>query len=65
MLLGLPVRIAMFLRSVRDGVIREDGAVAAEYGLLLFLIAVAIVLVVTAFGVTLVSVYERANSSIP
>ena len=33
---------------------REDGAVATEYGLILFLVAIAIIAAIAAFGVVLV-----------
>lgn len=58
-------RYQTFLWGLRDFVARQDGAVATEYALLLFFIAVAIVAAVTAFGVTLVTVFNRANNSIP
>jgi pilus assembly protein Flp/PilA len=51
--------------GLRDAVIREDGAVATEYGLLLFLIAVAIVVAVGALGTSLVAVFQSANASLP
>lgn len=33
---------------------REDGAVATEYGLILFLVAIAIIAAIAAFGLVLV-----------
>ncbi len=65
MLLSLYARGKTFLWGVRDRVTGEDGAVATEYGLLLFLIAVAIVLAVGALGASLVTVFDRANDSLP
>jgi Flp pilus assembly pilin Flp len=44
---------------------REDGAVAAEYALILGLVAVVIVVAVGAFGTAVVSLFERTNDSIP
>jgi Flp pilus assembly pilin Flp len=53
------------LWGLRDKVVREDGAVATEYGLLLFLIAVAIVVAVGALGASLVAVFQSADASLP
>lgn len=43
---------------------REDGAVATEYGLLLVLIALAIVVAATALGVALDGVFSDAEDSL-
>ena len=43
---------------------REDGAVATEYGLLLVLIALAIVVAATALGVGISGVFTRANTQL-
>ena len=43
---------------------REDGAVATEYGLLLVLIALAIVVAATALGVALDQVFTDAESEL-
>jgi Flp pilus assembly pilin Flp len=43
---------------------REDGAVATEYGLLLVLIALVIAAGATALGLTLLGVFNNANSSL-
>ena len=43
---------------------REDGAVATEYGLLLVLIALAIVLAATALGFALDQVFTDAESEL-
>ena len=44
--------------------IREDGAVATEYGLLLVLVALAIIIAATALGVAIAGVFERASNSL-
>ena len=45
---------------VRSGRIREDrGAVASEYGLLLLLIALVIIIAVTAFGVAVAGLLQQ------
>jgi Flp pilus assembly pilin Flp len=43
---------------------REDGAVATEYGLLLVLIALVIAAGATALGITLLGVFNNADSSL-
>ena len=43
---------------------REEGAVATEYGLLLVLIALAIVLAAGALGVAISGVFSDASSSL-
>jgi Flp pilus assembly pilin Flp len=43
---------------------REDGAVATEYGLLLVLIALAIVLAAGALGVAISGVFESAEDNL-
>lgn len=65
MLLEMWMKGKTFLWGLRDKVSRDDGAVATEYGLLLFLIAVTIVIAVAALGVALVSVFESAADSLP
>ena len=44
--------------------LREDGAVATEYGLLLVLIALAIVVAATALGVGISGVFTNANTQL-
>ena len=51
MLLHLYVKAKTLLWGARDKITNEDGAVATEYGLLLVLIAIAIVAAATALGV--------------
>lgn len=43
---------------------REDGAVATEYGLLLVLIALAIVVAATALGVAISGVFSDAKGEL-
>jgi Flp pilus assembly pilin Flp len=43
---------------------REDGAVATEYGLLLVLIALAIVVAAGALGVAISDVFEEGSDSL-
>lgn len=64
MFLDFYVKAKTFLWGVRDGLAREDGAVATEYGLLLVLIALAIILAATALGVAIAHVFERASGSL-
>ncbi len=48
--------------SLRD---REDGAAAVEYGLLVGLIAVAIIITVTALGTKLDSLFDEICVALP
>ena len=43
---------------------REDGAVATEYGLLLVLIALAIVVAATGLGLAIAGVFEDGSNSL-
>lgn len=43
---------------------REDGAVATEYGLLLVLIALAIIVAATALGVAISGVFSDASTEL-
>jgi len=43
---------------------REDGAVATEYGLLLFLVALAIIVALVALGAALVGVFNSGASEL-
>lgn len=49
---------------LRDRFPREDGAVATEYGLLLVLIALAIVIAAGALGLAISGVFEDANTEL-
>ena len=39
---------------------REEGAVATEYGLLLFLVALVIIIALTALGTALIAVFQNS-----
>ncbi len=43
---------------------REDGAVATEYGLLLVLIALAIIVAATALGVAIANVFDSGATTL-
>lgn len=43
---------------------REDGAVATEYGLLLVLIALAIIAAATALGLAIAGVFDSASGTL-
>ena len=43
---------------------REDGAVATEYGLLLFLVAIAIIAAVAAFGTALFGLFDESQTTV-
>lgn len=43
----------------------DDGSVATEYGLTLLLIALAIILAATAFGLAVAGLFDRATIVIP
>ena len=64
MLLDLYVKTKTFLWSAREKVTNEDGAVATEYGLLLVLIAIAIVVAAGALGVAIATVFNRGSTSL-
>lgn len=54
--------ISTYLRNVRD---EEDGATAIEYGLLAALIAVAIIVAVTAVGGGLTNTFNSVAAALP
>jgi pilus assembly protein Flp/PilA len=64
MFLDLYVKAKTFFWGLRDGLTREDGAVATEYGLLLVLIAIAIIVAATALGIAIATVFNRASTAI-
>lgn len=43
----------------------DDGSIATEYGLTLLLIALAIILAATAFGLAVAGLFDRATIVIP
>ena len=56
---------ARHLGRVLRRMAREAGAVSTEYGLILMLIALAIILAATGFGLAVANLFERASGSIP
>lgn len=49
---------------LRARFVREDGAVATEYGLLLVLIALAIIVAATALGLAISGVFDSASGEL-
>lgn len=64
MLLHLYVKATTFLWGARDKITNEDGAVATEYGLLLVLIALVIILAVTALGVAVKAIFFNSSKAL-
>jgi len=64
MLLDLYVKAKTLLWGARDKITNEDGAVATEYGLLLVLIAIAIVAAATALGVAISGVFNSGTNEL-
>ena len=65
MFLDLYARGKTFAWTVRDRLGgKEDGAVATEYGLLLVLIALAIIIAATALGLAIAGVFETASTEL-
>ena len=64
MLLHLYVKAKTLLWGARDKITNEDGAVATEYGLLLVLVAIAIVAAATALGFAIAGVFNRGTTSL-
>ncbi len=54
------VRRSLHVATLRFG--SQGGAVAAEYGLLLSLIAIVIVVALTALGIAVAGLFERGNA---
>lgn len=51
--------------KVRDMARREDGATAVEYGLIIGLIAVVIIVAVTLLGDTLAGLFGQVTNELP
>ncbi len=64
MFLSLFVKARVFAADLRDKVMPEDGAVATEYGLLLVLVAIAIIAAATALGLAIAGVFTRGTNSL-
>jgi Flp pilus assembly pilin Flp len=58
-------RIRIKLRRVWLGARDQRGAVATEYGLILTLVVLVIILAVTAFGVSLTGLFEQGVEPFP
>ena len=56
--------ISAGMAYLRQRFAREDGAVATEYGLLLVLIALAIVVAATALGLAISGVFDQGSSEL-
>lgn len=65
MALGPAVKARHFLAALNWRVADERGAVASEYGLLLTLIALAIVVAAAVFGVAVADLFDRGTAGIP
>lgn len=63
-MLGLYRRAQFAWTYLRARLQREDGAVSTEYGLLLVLIALAIVAAATALGIAISGVFTDAESEL-
>ena len=64
MLLGLYTKAQTTWFSLRRKFTNEDGVVSTEYGLLLVLIALAIVIAATALGLKIAGVFDKADTEL-
>jgi Flp pilus assembly pilin Flp len=64
MFLDFYVKAKTFFWGIRDGFTREDGAVATEYGLLLALVALAIIAALVALAVALKAVFNDSATEL-
>ena len=64
MFLALYVGAQTLWADLRGKVMREDGAVATEYALLLVLIALAIIAAAIALGVAISAVFTRGSTTL-
>ena len=64
MLLGVYTRAHTMWSSVKSRFVDERGVVSTEYGLLLVLIALAIVAAATALGLAISGVFTKANGQL-
>lgn len=58
------VKAKTLLWGARNKITNEDGAVATEYGLLLVLVAIAIIFAATALGVAISAVFKKGSDSL-
>jgi Flp pilus assembly pilin Flp len=63
-MLGLYVKAQTLWAGLRDHMVREDGAVATEYALLLILIALAIVTAAGFLGAAIAKKYSDACTTL-
>ncbi len=64
MFLGLYTKVRSFFGDLRESMTDESGAVATEYGLLIVLIALAIVLAATALGAAISGKFDDASKEL-
>jgi Flp pilus assembly pilin Flp len=64
MLLGMYTKAQTMWHSVKSRFVDERGVVSTEYGLLLVLIALAIVAAATALGLAISGVFNKANGQL-
>jgi len=64
MLLGMYTRAQTMWHGVKSRFVDERGVVSTEYGLLLVLIALAIVAAATALGLAIAGVFNKANTQL-
>ena len=64
MLLGMYTKAQSYWVSLRQRFVNEDGVVSTEYGLLLVLIALAIVAAATALGLAIAGVFNKADTKL-
>jgi Flp pilus assembly pilin Flp len=62
---AISTRLRSGLRLASLRVSEEAGAVATEYGLVLLLISLAIVLAATAFGVSVSGLFDQGTAGFP
>jgi len=64
MVLLMYAKAKTFGWSLRERISDESGAVATEYGLLLVLIALAIIAAATALGLAIAGVFSRGSTAL-
>jgi Flp pilus assembly pilin Flp len=64
MLLGVYTRAQSMWTGVKSRFVDERGVVSTEYGLLLVLIALAIVAAATALGLAIAGVFDRSTTKL-
>jgi Flp pilus assembly pilin Flp len=64
MMLALYTRAQTAWAGVKSRLLDERGVVSTEYGLLLVLIALAIIAAATAFGLVIAGVFNKANTQL-